>query len=46
MRSDLHHLKPTDASVNSRRGNLDFDAGGLPKGEAPDTFLDGDSFEP
>lgn len=46
MRSDLHHLKPTDASVNARRGSLDFDDGGAPEGEAPDTFLDGDSFEP
>ncbi|MEO0763851.1 MAG: endonuclease, partial [Pseudomonadota bacterium] len=46
MKSDLHNLKPTDASVNQRRGNLNFDEGGSPEGEAPDTFLDGDSFEP
>ena len=46
MKSDLHNLKPTDASVNQRRGNLNFDVGGNPEGEAPGTFLDGDSFEP
>jgi len=36
---------PTDASVNQRRGHLGFDEGGSPEGEAPDTFLNGDSFE-
>ena len=46
MKSDLHHLKPTDATVNGRRGSLDFDTGGDAEGEAPDTFLDGNSFEP
>jgi endonuclease I/endonuclease/exonuclease/phosphatase family metal-dependent hydrolase len=46
MRSDLHNLMPTDASVNQNRGSLNFDEGGQPEGEAPDTFLDGDSFEP
>jgi uncharacterized protein len=46
MRSDLHHLKPTDASVNAHCGSLDFDAGGEGEGEALDTFFDGDSFEP
>ena len=46
MKSDLHNLKPTDATVNSRRGSLDFDVGGSPEGEAPDTFLDMNSFEP
>ena len=46
VRSDLHHLRPTDATVNSRRGNLDFDNGGSPEGEAPATFRDRDSFEP
>ncbi len=46
IKSDLHHLMPTDASVNQRRGNLNFDNGGSPEGEAPDTFLDSDSFEP
>ena len=46
MKSDLHNLKPTDATVNSNRGSLDFDVGGSPEGEAPDTFLDMNSFEP
>lgn len=46
MKGDLHNLKPTDASVNQNRGNLNFDTGGAPEGEAPGTFLDGDSFEP
>jgi endonuclease I len=26
--TDLHHLKPADVTVNSARGNLDFDEGG------------------
>lgn len=46
MRTDLFHLMPTDASVNQNRGSLNFDVGGEAEGEAPDTFLDGDSFEP
>lgn len=46
MKSDLFHLMPTDVSVNQRRGNLNFDFGGIPEGEAPGTFLDDDSFEP
>lgn len=46
MKSDLHNLMPTDASVNQRRGNLNFDLGGSAEGEAADTFLNGDSFEP
>lgn len=46
MKSDLFHLMPTDASVNQNRGNLNFDDGGNPEGEAAETFLDGDSFEP
>ena len=40
MKSDLHNLKPTDASINQGRSNLNFDEGGSPKGEAPDTFGD------
>ena len=46
MKSDLFHLMPTDASVNNNRGSLNFDNGGDPEGEAPNTFLDDDSFEP
>jgi endonuclease I len=32
--------------VNQSRGNKDFDLGGTPHHEAPDTFSDGDSWEP
>ncbi len=44
--TDAHHLRPTDVSVNSSRGNLDFDMGGTPVSEAPDCKKDGDSWEP
>ncbi|WP_121253737.1 endonuclease [Nocardioides ferulae] len=44
--TDLHHLRPTDVSVNGARGNLDFDEGGSQVGEAPGNYADGDSFEP
>lgn len=44
--TDAHHIRPTDASVNSHRGNLDFDEGGTPLDEAPGCKKDGDSFEP
>lgn len=44
--TDLHHLRPTDVTVNSARGNLDFDAGGTPNAEAPGNYADGDSWEP
>jgi uncharacterized protein len=44
--TDIHHLRPTDASVNSTRGHLDFDNGGKPQGECVGCFYDGDSFEP
>ena len=44
--TDVHHLRPCDASVNSSRSNKDFDNGGDPQGEAPDTFTDSDSWEP
>ncbi len=44
--SDIHHLRPSDISVNSTRGNLDFDVSDNPIGEAPGSFVDGDSFEP
>lgn len=39
--SDLHHLRPTDASVNSRRSNLDFDYGTT---LVVDTYGDGSSY--
>ncbi|MGW6023894.1 endonuclease I family protein [Streptomyces sp. NPDC055099] len=44
--TDIHHLRPTDVSVNSTRGNKDFDNGGSEVGEAPGNYTDADSFEP
>jgi predicted extracellular nuclease/endonuclease I len=44
--TDIHHLRPTDISVNSSRGNLDFDKSDAPLAEAPQNSVDGDSFEP
>lgn len=44
--TDIHHLRPEDASVNSTRGNKDFDNGGSSIGEAPGNYTDSDSFEP
>ncbi len=47
--TDLHHLRPTDASVNSSRGNLDFDEGGsevFDRGVGTGNYKDSDSWEP
>lgn len=44
--TDIHHLRPEDVTVNSDRGNLDFDDGGTENDEAPGNFADGDSWEP
>ncbi|MDN4860411.1 endonuclease [Priestia megaterium] len=44
--TDLHHLRPTDVSVNSTRGNLDFDTGGTEHSEALGNYFDSDSWEP
>lgn len=44
--NDIHHLRPTDISINSSRGNLDFDNSDNALSEAPDNRIDGDSFEP
>lgn len=44
--TDIHHLRPTDISVNASRGNLDFDDSDNPLPEAPENRLDNDSFEP
>lgn len=44
--TDIHHLRPTDISVNSSRGNLDFDYSDSPLAESPANRVDGDSFEP
>jgi len=44
--TDIHHLRPSDISVNASRGNLDFDNSDAPLPEAPANRVDGDSFEP
>lgn len=44
--TDVHHLRPTDVTVNSTRGNKDFDEGGSPVAQAPGSLTDADSFEP
>ena len=44
--TDLHHLRPEDVSLNSTRGNKDFDNGGTAVTEAPANKTDSDSFEP
>jgi endonuclease I len=44
--TDLHHLKPSDLSVNRARGDLDFDNGGTIFREAPLCKKDHDSWEP
>lgn len=47
--TDLHHLRPTDVTVNSARGNLDFDNGGTIyiDGDGPTLCKkDADSWEP
>ncbi|RWZ58557.1 ribonuclease [Halobacillus fulvus] len=44
--TDIHHLRPTDVSINSSRGNLDFDNGGYALTEAPENSYDSDSWEP
>ncbi|EEL70191.1 Extracellular ribonuclease [Bacillus mycoides] len=44
--TDLHHLRATDVSVNSSRGNLDFDNGGMNHSEATECKYDSDSWEP
>ena len=44
--TDAHHIRPTDASVNSARGNKDFDNGGQQHPEATGCYYDDDSWEP
>jgi endonuclease I len=44
--TDAHHLRPTDRSVNTSRGNRDFDEGGAPHDECLACRLDADSWEP
>ncbi|WP_286299000.1 endonuclease I family protein [Vibrio apostichopi] len=44
--TDIHHLQPTDAEINSIRSNKDFDFGGSPLKKSPLNKTDYDSFEP
>jgi endonuclease I len=44
--TDAHHIRPSDVSVNSDRGNLDFDNGGSQHSEATGCYYDNDSWEP
>lgn len=44
--TDVHHLRPEDVTVNSDRGNLDFDNGGSAVNQCSDCWRDADSFEP
>ncbi|MEW1955779.1 endonuclease [Terrabacter sp. NPDC080008] len=44
--TDVHHLRPEDVTVNSTRGNLDFDNGGTAVAQCTGCRSDVDSFEP
>jgi endonuclease I len=49
--TDLHHLRPSDASVNADRGSKDFDEGGGllngdSGGDCPSCLKTADTFEP
>jgi len=44
--TDIHHIRPTDKTVNSSRSNKDYDEGGSAQGEAADTYATSESFEP
>lgn len=44
--TDLHHIRPEDVTVNSTRGNKDFDNGGSAVSGCADCWTDADSFEP
>ncbi len=44
--TDAHHIRPSDVSVNSDRGNKDFDNGGTQHSEATGCYWDSDSWEP
>ncbi|MBN1338312.1 MAG: endonuclease [Bacteroidales bacterium] len=44
--TDVHHMKPTDASVNSDRGNKDFDNGGQQHPEATGCYYTQYTWEP
>jgi len=44
--TDAHHIRPTDASVNSARGNKDFDNGGVQHPEATGCYYTEYTWEP
>jgi len=44
--TDAHHIRPTDASVNSSRGNKDFDNGGTQHQEATGCYYTEFTWEP
>ncbi len=44
--TDLHHIRPEDVTVNSIRGNKDFDNGGSAVSGCNDCWTDSNSFEP
>ncbi len=44
--TDVHHLRPEDVTVNSSRGNLDFDNGGAAVSQCSGCLSDSDSFQP
>ncbi|MCD4737073.1 MAG: endonuclease [Bacteroidales bacterium] len=44
--TDAHHIRPTDASVNSDRGNKDFDNGGQQHPEATGCYYTEYTWEP
>jgi len=44
--TDAHHIRPTDASVNSSRGNKDFDNGGVEHSEALGNYYTSSTWEP
>ncbi len=44
--TDAHHIRPTDASVNSARGNKDFDNGGVQHPEATGCYYTNSTWEP
>jgi endonuclease I len=44
--TDLHHIRPADASVNSDRGNKDFASGGVQHPEATGCYFTAYTWEP
>ena len=46
MYGDVHNLKPSDASVNTDKSNLDYDNGGTPHPEATGCKYSANNWEP